>query len=154
MAKATRQTAAKRGAYYKARTVRWLASCGWTVGTLEDVKIIRRPNMPSFAVKRDQFGADLLAVNSARVVFVQVKLGRNNLSAARREFRKYPCPPGASQWIAVWEPGGHAPQIIEMPHDPEVSDVVATAGQQPGRRVSPARRQPDLWTAGKGADQL
>ena len=69
---------AAKGSYYKARTKKYLLACGWQVADLEVVKTIYPEGYgvgKSFSVKRDQFGADLLAVNAERIVFAQVKGG-------------------------------------------------------------------------------
>jgi hypothetical protein len=75
--------------------------------------LLHRPGGAPFAVKRDQFGSDLLAVNDQAIWFVQVKLGRNSIAAAVREFRTFPCPPGCKQIVAVWELRGRYPELID-----------------------------------------
>lgn len=70
---------------------------------------------PGLFVKRDQLGADLLAVNADRILFVQVKGGASyktsGVSKARTEFDRYPCPVGAAQWIVIWPPRARVPII-------------------------------------------
>src|SRR6185436_8702979 len=64
-----------RGAYYKGRTRKWLIEMGWQVADLEVIRYVGA----GIPVKRDQFGADLLAVSAKRLLFVQVKSGKHAL---------------------------------------------------------------------------
>ena len=104
-------SAARKGTYYKARTKTFYERAGYQVAHLERMLIVRTPKGPVY-VKRDQFGADLLLMNAERVVFVQVKLGRNNIAAARHEFSRFIFPPTVEQWIVVWEPRAKMPEVI------------------------------------------
>lgn len=115
---------ASRGQYYKGRTKEWLESTGWTVGFMERVNWIVRPGARPLPVKQDQFGADLIGVNDAAIVFVQSKFygtddrrNAHQLKLAAELFRRYPCPPGAKQWIAIWTKGAKAPRIVEVTRD-------------------------------------
>lgn len=108
---------AQKGNYYRKRTVDWLVDKGYAVAQLEMQRRVHRPGGPPLFVKRDQLGCDLLAVSAEHTLFVQVKFcGREDrrfqldLQAAREEFAKYPCPPGARQVILVWTRGARAPR--------------------------------------------
>lgn len=101
------------GTYYRGRTREWLEKQGYTVAQLEMLKWVLPPGRRPFAVKKDQLGSDLLAVSATEVLFVQAKLGRDNIAAGRKLFREFPCPPGAKQLIAVWERGARAPELID-----------------------------------------
>lgn len=107
---------AQKGAYYKNRTKAWLEARGWSVGFLERVMWIpsRDPLKPEdrIPIKRDQFGADLLAMKPDAVAFVQVKFGRDKVLDAVREFGKFPFPPFVEQWVVVWTKGAHNPEVI------------------------------------------
>lgn len=113
-------SSARRGAYYKGRTKRWLETQGYQVADLEKVHWIMRAGRPTFATKRDQFGSDLLAVNRDRVIFVQVKGGGTvtggTFPAARRRFAACPCPPCARQWIIAWPIRSKVPRVVELGH--------------------------------------
>lgn len=112
---------ASKGAYYKTKTRRWLADLGYEVVDMEIVRQIRIPGKPTFAVKRDQLGSDLMAVNATRIIFVQVKggeqcVGTGQFLAAQREFDKYQFPRFVTRVIAAWAPGARRPRVILVPH--------------------------------------
>lgn len=110
-----KRSAAAKGAYYKAKTRKHLAALGYQVGDLE---VLRQVHVPGRVVhvKRDQFASDLLAVSADAVVFVQVKLTRHNVAAARREFARFvfPASPVVRRWIVVWQPGRGVPEVIDV----------------------------------------
>jgi len=109
---------AQRGSYYKARTKRWLEARGYQVAHLETMRFLFRQGQPPMPVKRDQFGADLLAVSARSVIFVQVKGGdtcrTGHFPEARRKFAQYTFPPWTRQWVIAWPARSRAPRIVEM----------------------------------------
>lgn len=108
-------TNVSRGAAAKARTKKWLLAVGYQVADLEKVHWIFTPGgrMP---IKRDQLGADLLAVSSTAVVFVQVKSGESartgTFPAARRAFEVFTFPASVQLWIVAWPPRARAPRVV------------------------------------------
>lgn len=109
---------ASRGAAAKSRTKKWLIARGYQVADMEITRTIWKEGKPAFTVKRDQLGADLLAVNAKRVVFVQVKSGASaaggTFPAARREFDKFVFPPMANVLIVAWPPRARKPRLIAV----------------------------------------
>lgn len=106
--------AAATGAYYKRRTKMWLERHGYVVAYMERVQWIPgKPGARMIPVKRDQFGADLLAMNREAMALVQVKFQRKEAStaAARRTFDQFPIPPFVQTWIVVWGPRQREPEI-------------------------------------------
>ena len=106
-----------RGAYYKARTRKWLERGGWQVADLEVVRWVGFPKR--FPVKRDQFGADLLALHTTGlgVWFVQVKGGKSatgNFPEARRAFARFTFPPTCRPVVIAWTPRAREPRIVDM----------------------------------------
>src|SRR3990167_8516870 len=99
---------AQRGAYYKARTKRWLEARGYHVLDLEVVRWIVKPDGTRIPVKHDQLGSDLEAVNETEIIFVQVKGGEaekgGTFPAARRKFAEFRFPPWAQCWVIAWAP--------------------------------------------------
>lgn len=106
---------ASRGARAKSRTKAWLIAQGYQVADLEQVYWIFTPagRVPR---KRDQFASDLLAVNGAHVVFVQVKSGESarggTFPAARREFAKFVFPPASRQFVIAWPTRARVPRLV------------------------------------------
>lgn len=102
-----------KGQHYKLRSKKWLESQGYSVAFLERMMWIPRQGK-LIPIKRDQFGSDLLAMSATSVVFVQVKLGRSNISKAKKEFEKYKFPVFAQRQIHVWNLRGKEPEIINV----------------------------------------
>lgn len=110
---------ASRGAYYKARTRKWLAGLGYQVVDLEVVRWVHRPGGAGVPVKRDQLGSDLMGVRADHLVFIQVKggaqaAGDGQFPSARREFEKYRFPRWAHVWIVAWAPRARAPRVVRV----------------------------------------
>jgi hypothetical protein len=129
-------SAVAKGQYYQGRTKRWLERQGYVVGLLQRMGFVmtRHGLRP---VKRDLFGADLLAVSRERVLFVQVKSGetRPDFASARREFALYPLAPSCQQWTVYWTPRAMKPEV----------QVVAVGPCGPQHAVNvPARKKPKV----------
>lgn len=115
---------AAKGTYFRKRTQVWLEKQGYAVAVLEQLRWVMPPGRRPFAVKRDQLGCDLLAVNARHTLFVQVKFRGEtgpvdrrfelSLRDARAMFETFPCPPGAEQWLVVWRPRERAPTVHLM----------------------------------------
>ena len=111
---------ATRGAYFKAKTRKWLLTQGWQVADLEIVRWVFTPK-GRLGAKRDQFGADLLAMRSTGLLFVQVKggkqaAGQGQFPSAQREFQRYDWPTTAVRLaIIAWAPRAREPRIIDVP---------------------------------------
>jgi hypothetical protein len=110
-----------KGNYYKLRTKQWLLKKGYQVGFLELTNriIVRSKDKKGIKnkiifIKKDQFGADLLAMNKEELIFIQVKFGKKNISTAIKEFTKFKFPSFTKKWIVVWEFRASEPEIIEI----------------------------------------
>ena len=131
-------TAVAKGQYWKSRTKKFLEAQGYQVAFLERVLWIQTAYGRT-PVKRDQFGADLLAVNELEVIFVQVKGGiarRDHVADAKREFAKYAFPAGTKQWIVLWAPRARRPEIIVVSEGP-CGEVEQRHAPAPRRRRAP-----------------
>jgi len=121
---------AQRGAYYKARTKKWLIARGWQVADMEIVRWIYQPGRPPIPIKRDQFASDLVTMKGSRIAFVQVKGGKaaigGTFPAARREFAKFVWPEHVERWIIAWAPRSRAPRIVNAKE--------STDGKEEGRK--------------------
>lgn len=106
------------GAYYKGRSKKWLEARGWQVADLEIVRWIFAGDKGRIPVKRDQFGADLLAVNKTGVAFIQVKGGQSasggtTFPEAQRIFQSFIWPVrGTARIILAWTPRARSPRVI------------------------------------------
>jgi hypothetical protein len=106
-----------KGNYYKKKTKDWFEKQGYVCEYLEKVQRIYTKNNLIF-VKRDLFGADILAFNNQEIIFVQVKSGEKNtginVKKAIEEFKKYPFPHFVKRWIIIWRPRQTEPEIIDV----------------------------------------
>lgn len=109
---------ARRGAYYKGKSRRLLERLGYEVGNLEEVRMVGRGER-LVPVKRDQFGADLLAMSHNDILFVQVKSarkgGRVDLARARRAFAGHVFAQGTRRCIHVWRYRRREVEVISCP---------------------------------------
>lgn len=106
-----------RGAAAKGRTKKWLASLGFQVADLEKVHWIFTPK-GRIPIKRDQFGSDLLAMDGAEIVFVQVKSGESartgTFPAAQRLFASFLFPPFVRLLVVAWPPRARTPRVLKI----------------------------------------
>ena len=127
-------SASQKGQYWQRRSRLWLEQQGYVVRVLQQMGWIKtahglRP------VKRDTFGADLLAVSAARTIFVQCKGGdsrRDHLADARKEFARYPLGPSCQQWIVMWPERAREPEIEICAVGPKAAGTAVTV---PPRRT-------------------
>lgn len=85
----------QKGDYYRRKTVKYLEEKGYQVATIEKLQRCFINGKVLF-LKKDVFGADLLAMNEKEIIFVQVKFRSdhsNQTKAVREEFNKYVWPP-------------------------------------------------------------
>ena len=110
---------ASRGAYYKARSKKWIQKQGFQVADMEVLRTVWTPHGP-VCTKRDTFGSDLMYMTKAVVVFVQVKGGMKPLSTlvkdAARTFGRYAFAEHCRQELHVWRPRAKQPEVVAMLH--------------------------------------
>ena len=112
-----------KGNYHKKRTKEWLESQGFTVALLETTFRIfttdKKTGAPKVIfVKRDVWGADCMARNAERLIFVQVKANAGDISKGLKELSDGPWPPGVERWVAHWPErrrSSEGPDITEVP---------------------------------------
>ncbi|HOM27321.1 MAG TPA: hypothetical protein PKV21_07430 [bacterium] len=106
-----------KGNYYKKKTKEFLEKQGYVVEYLEKIQRIYTKGKLIF-VKRDLFGADLIALSKQKCLFIQVKSGGKNtginIKKAIEEFNKYPFPDFIDRWIVVWKERVKEPEIIDI----------------------------------------
>lgn len=106
-----------KGNYYKKKTKDWLTKEGYVCEYLEKLQRIYTKEKLIY-VKRDLFGADILAFNKEKLIFVQVKSGSKttgiNIKKAIEEFSKYPFPDFVDRWIVIWKEKQKEPEIIDV----------------------------------------
>ena len=112
-------SATKTGNYYKTRTKKWLEKDGWTVANMEtQFRIVTKDKKTGadkvIFVKRDTFGADLMAMNGSQMLFVQVKTNKGDMAAGLKELAKHPYPSFVELWVVRWEPRAREPEVAEV----------------------------------------
>ena len=102
-----------RGVYYKQKTKKWFIKKGYQCEYTETLRRIFTKKGLIY-IKKDLFGADMLAFNEDGYIFANAKFGRNNLSAGLKEFRKFNFPKvkKVEHWLVVWELRVREPEII------------------------------------------
>lgn len=104
---------ANKGNYYKVKTKRYLEKQGYHVEYLEKMQRIVTKGGKTVFIKRDLFGADLLAVNSEQVVFVNVTT-KSHVSEHVKRFKAVPFPRFVDVWVLLWEARQKEPEIVEV----------------------------------------
>jgi hypothetical protein len=106
-----------KGNYYKYKTKQWLTKKGYCCDYLEKLQRVYSKGQLIY-VKKDLFGADLIAFNKDELIFIQVKSGKRttgiNIKKAINEFLKYPFPDFVKLWIVIWRPKESEPEIIDV----------------------------------------
>lgn len=106
-----------KGNYYKKKTKDFLEKQGFCCEYLEKLQRVYTGSKIIY-VKRDLFGADLLAMNTEKIIFVQVKSGSPdtgiNYKKAISEFQKYPFPSFVDRWIVIWRERQKEPEILDV----------------------------------------
>lgn len=104
---------ASKGNYYRRKTRLFMEGKGYIVEYLEIQQRFfdKKRNKTGF-VKRDLFGADMLAMNGQEMVFVNSVFGKGGVSEHIKRFNQYPFPPKTNRWIVVWELRAREPDIV------------------------------------------
>lgn len=106
-----------KGNYYRRRTKEWLESLGFWVENLERQQRIYRPGNQVMFIKRDIWGADLIARNEERVIFIQVKSNKSHITQGIKEISKGPWPSHVERWVVYWPSRRRltdGPDIVEI----------------------------------------
>jgi hypothetical protein len=107
-------SASQKGSYYARRTREWLEKeLGFDVVPLERTsRIVKQkasplpgedPNRVIF-IKRDIWGADVMAKDDERLIFIQVKSNEGHIARGMKELSKGRWPPSVERWVVYWPP--------------------------------------------------
>ena len=102
-----------KGNYYRKRTKDFYEKDGWRVDICEKNQRIFTPKGIVF-VKKDLWGADLIAAKGEEMMFIQCKTNRSHINLGLKEFRKYPVPSSVKQIVVIWEPRAKEPEVCEV----------------------------------------
>lgn len=109
---------ATRGAYYKARSKKWLEMQGRTTFDMEINRTVWTPRGP-VSTKRDQLGADLGYLAADCVVFLQIKSGAKPTGTLHRmateAFAAFTWPTHSRREVHVWRAGARSPEVLPCP---------------------------------------
>lgn len=108
----------KKGNYYRLRTKKYLQGHGFVVENLEKTQRIYQEDKTTgekkvIFVKRDLWGADLIAKDDEDLIFIQVKTNRGDISTGIKELMATPWPGSKNilLWVVYWERGSREPEI-------------------------------------------
>ena len=99
-----------RGKRYEKKSKDLLESEGWYVERSEIMQTVGFIKGRQIFRKHDLFGADLMAMNGERTLFVQVKLVgegskvTSKMWDAKKAFEKYPIPNHIERVLHIWKP--------------------------------------------------
>ncbi|MEM2615753.1 MAG: hypothetical protein QXO44_03295 [Thermoplasmatales archaeon] len=99
--------------YYRWKTKKWFQDKGYHVEYVEVYRRIVKENK-TILLKKDLFGADMIAMNANEIIFANSVFGRKNIAKHVKEFEKYPFPDFVERWIVVWDKGKREPEIVEV----------------------------------------
>jgi hypothetical protein len=106
----------RKGNYYRKKTIDYLRLDGYDVEILEKNQRIYKGGKVYF-IKKDLWGADLIAKNEEELIFIQCKTNRAHISAGIKELHKTKWPEFVKLWVVLWEPYDKEPEIIEVEND-------------------------------------
>lgn len=96
--KKKKQSNVAKGIYYKRKTKKYLEGLGFTVEYSERTIPISRYRF----IRKDIFGADLIAMDGKEIWFVNSVFGMGNIAAHRKGFAQYPFPPHVKRIVVQW----------------------------------------------------
>ena len=108
--KKKKQSAVKKGNFYKRKTKKWFIDQGYDADYLERVMPIGK----SIFIKKDLFESDLLAMKENEIIFANSVVGKSNIAVHVSRYRKRIFYKRAKLWIVAWTPGVSEPEIIDV----------------------------------------
>lgn len=108
----TRSNSSK-GNYYKIKTRDYFRGLNYSAEIIERMQTIPKGNGRVCFLKKDTFGADVLACNDTEAILANSVLGKSNIAKHIKEFKKYPSG-GLKRVVVIWEKGWRSPLIREV----------------------------------------
>ena len=106
----------QKGNYYRLKVKKWLEADGYLVENLEHSQRIFTKGRVIF-IRKDIWGADLIAKNEKELIFVQVKSNKTHISSGIKELCSTVCPRFVKRWVVVWTPRAREPEVIECKYE-------------------------------------
>lgn len=108
----------QKGNYYRLRTKKWLEQNEYLVENLEkSYRVYDKKKDRVIFIKRDIWGADLIARNKDFILFVQVKSNKGDIAKGVAELSKGPWPANVMRIVVHWPQGRRlevGPDIVEV----------------------------------------
>lgn len=104
----------RKGSYYRLKTKKWLEKDGFKVENLEISQRIFTKDKKVIFIKKDLWGADLLASNGVQLIVIQNKANKGDISKGIKELKSAPWPAFVKRWVVFWEYRAREPEIIEV----------------------------------------
>lgn len=103
----------RKGNRNRLKTQHLLEKMGYETQNAEKfIRYLDRATGKMKMFKKDLFGADVIAMNRDKIIFVQVKSDSGDRSAGIKEFQKYPFPEFVDRWVVIWTGNEH--EIVEI----------------------------------------
>jgi len=116
----------RRGAYYEARTLKWLQDLGWQTKKVTTYRWLRFKDKKTgkevmVPQKTDLLGADIIAWSPRRMVYINSKL--NRIGSGRKKLLKWGLPNIIELWVIIWKPRARFPRVVDARTGKEAEDV-------------------------------
>ena len=101
-----------KGNYYRLKTKKWFEKDGYLVENLEKNQRLFVKGRVIF-LKKDLWGADLIAKNNKEMIFIQCKTNKVDISKGIKELNKTIWPSFVKKYVVIWKERAREPDIIE-----------------------------------------
>jgi hypothetical protein len=102
-----------KGNYYKLKTKKWLQADGYEVGSLETNQRLFIKGRMIF-IKRDLWGADLIAKNDKEMIFIQCKTNKGDVNKGLKELNTTVWPAFIKRWVVIWPLRAREPEVVSL----------------------------------------
>lgn len=107
----------QKGNYYANKTKALFEKMGYQVVKAEITKIAWINGRPAIPIHTDIWYSDLIAMNRDEIIFIQVKLGDKNISAAKKAFDSMTWAKNVKRYVVQWKPKIKKPIIWSYDED-------------------------------------
>jgi len=113
-----------KGTYNRLKTRKWYEKDGYTIYDSETKKAAWVKGR-ILHISQDLAGSDLIAMGHGKMIFLQSKSNRSDISKAKHEFYKHPYPDCVciERHIVLWELRSREPEVILVESNNEAREL-------------------------------